>query len=84
MDQPQRMELDKDEASHECDSSSLRRKPPDLCNERSQKQTEYDSQQASIVLRARTVRCVDGLDLIKYEHALKTQRQYLSSRLTDT
>ena len=32
-------------------------------------------------LQARVVRCCDGLDLLMYEQALKTQRKYLSSRV---
>ena len=32
-------------------------------------------------LQARIVRCCDGLDLLMYEQALRTQREYLKSRV---
>lgn len=39
-----------------------------------------DGNQNEIVLRARVVRCVDGLDLSLYRKAIESQRRYLENR----
>ncbi|XP_029647078.1 CST complex subunit TEN1-like [Octopus sinensis] len=41
---------------------------------------DWNPSDGSPILKARTVRCVDGLDLILYERALSAQRAYLCSR----
>ena len=42
---------------------------------------EENTAVSQLQVQARIVRCCDGLDLLMYEHALKTQREYLKSRM---
>ncbi|XP_046545387.1 CST complex subunit TEN1-like [Haliotis rubra] len=44
---------------------------------------ELECSSNSVTLKARVVRCVDGLDMKMYQKALIAQRQYLSSRKED-
>ncbi|KAK7477513.1 hypothetical protein BaRGS_00031198 [Batillaria attramentaria] len=40
-----------------------------------------DKDGAGLVLQARVVRCVDGLDLVMYERALSSQREFMRNRV---
>lgn len=44
---------------------------------------DYRSGQYGTVLKARVVRCVDGMDLVLYRKAIQCQRMYLDTRIAN-
>lgn len=41
---------------------------------------EYLNNKSEVILKARVVRCVDGLDMMMYRKALQSQREYFNTR----